>query len=151
MQVKAENKRPNWKAWHKWSSKNTLTGTMFHIKSGRGFKDIHLRGTHVNKGVPDDMIPEARLLKIAGEHYMFFVDNSVHGVTKLSRLRGGYYHYIVNPTDKGFTVKRKFYSKWRTKLARAGQVEFYNVMWAVLNDCFYKEAIEGANGGDNSG
>ena len=151
MCIKVKNgARPNWRAWHKWTSIESLNKTLLHMKCGREYKNINLKGVHISKLNETDIVPNARLLRVAGERFMFFVDASMYGVTKLSRLRGGYYHYIIDSDGGGFIIQRFFYSKRKVRYLSLDGLLFHNKMWLILNSCFYGGTAEGESGGDNS-
>jgi hypothetical protein len=105
----------------------------------------------LDKFNPDDIVSHARLLRLSNVNtFQFFVDVSKHGVTPLSRKRGGYYLYIIESDGGEWVVERHFFSLAETKEAREGQNEFYNIRWAVLNRCWYKVAPEEDSGGGNT-
>ncbi len=145
-------RRPPSRDDHRWTSEKRLFSTILRFKCGRDFYNIKLKGIHLDKFNPIDIISHARLLRITNENkFLFFVDVAKHGVTPLSRKRGGYYLYIIESDGGEWVVRRLFYSLKETKEAREGQNVFYNIRWAVLNRHYFKVAPEEVStGGDTS-
>jgi hypothetical protein len=144
-------RRPPSRDSHKWTSRERFFSTILRFKCGKDYHNIKLKGIHLDKFNPDDIVSHARLLRLSNVNtFQFFVDVSKHGVTPLSRKRGGHYLYIIESDGGDWVVKRHFFSLAETKEAREGQNEFYNIRWAVLNRCWYKVAPEEDSGGGNT-
>jgi hypothetical protein len=144
-------RRPPSRDDHRWTSRERFFSTILRFKCGKDYHNIKLKGIHLDKFNPKDIVSHARLLRITNENkFLFFVDVSKHGVTPLSRKRGGYYLYIIESDGGDWVVERQFFSLSETKLAREGQNEFYNIRWAVLNRFYFKVAPEEVSEGGNT-
>lgn len=153
MCIKLKNgTRPPTRARHNWTSRVKLNSTLLHFKCGRVYHNIKLKGLHVTKLNESDMISDARLLRQpATNTFMFFADVSKYGANIASRLRGGYYHYIIESEGTGWLVSREFYSRKDVEDFPLGGKTDYNVMWEILNRCYYGVVTEETTGDGNSG
>ena len=130
--------RPPTRAKHSWTAQPKRNNTLLHFKCGRGYHNIKLKGLHITKLNESDMITDARLLRQPSTNtFMFFADVSKYGASKLSRLRGGYYHYIIESDGEHWIVRREFYSRRRTRACTLLGKTDYNIMWEILNRCYY--------------
>lgn len=161
MKVKfSGGKKPSMRANHNWTSvlkpnrflnKLGIGSSIFTFKCGYRHYDIKLKGVHVDKLENHLVMDKAHFMRRAGERFYFLVDLSEHGVNKTSRERGGYYLYTFEKMNNKWRIKRHYYSLKDVEPLKLDGLMFHNVYWRIIRYCYYGEAIEGDNGGDNSG
>jgi len=155
---KVTNKLPSMRANYNWTSKVKkkilglfgTNGTELTYKCGHSWHTIFLKGVHVPKLEVNVELNTARLMRKRGNIFYFFVDLSVHGVTKTDRKRGGYVLYIINMDGGVLTSGTRHYSIEQVNSVGCEGLEFYNVFWKVLKHLYYNVPVEENMESDNS-
>jgi hypothetical protein len=127
--------------------------TSFSFKCEGVLNNINLKGVHVSKYRFLDRMNKARLMREKGNRFYFLVDLATHGVSEASRKRGGHYLYVITEkhrrvdpktgkvSNKGWKVRRIYYSLELTAHLNLGSLKFHNHYWRIMKHCYYGVAV----------